>query len=169
MRYKLMSFAILGRGQPGGFSRLPTLFDSIAYGRLKRHRQVYPPSATTIEPVMRLARSEARTEQGLRSRRLHPSAPSACSPGVEHRLVPFRVGAKGPISALCDITLLVETLDNPNVYTLTASRIAALVPVDILSTAVAPRRESSHLNRLSHMKQRLDAFRSGDAEPESPA
>jgi RpiR family transcriptional regulator, carbohydrate utilization regulator len=78
------------------------------------------------------------------------------------------VGAVGPISALCDITILVETLDNTNVYTPTTSRIAALVLVDILSTAVALRRESSHLNRLSDMKRRLNAFRSGDAEPESP-
>ena len=79
------------------------------------------------------------------------------------------VGAEGPISALCDITILIETLDNTNVYTPTTSRIAALVLVDILSTAVALRRESSHLNRLSDMKRRLNAFRSGDAEPESPA
>jgi RpiR family carbohydrate utilization transcriptional regulator len=28
------------------------------------------------------------------------------------------VGAVGPISALCDISLVVETLDNTNVYTL---------------------------------------------------
>lgn len=76
------------------------------------------------------------------------------------------VGADGPVSAVCDVTLIVETLDNTNVYTPTTSRIAALVLIDILSTAVALRREREHMGRLDRMKQRLDAFRSGDAEEE---
>lgn len=79
------------------------------------------------------------------------------------------VGAEGPISALCDVTLLVETLDNTNVYTPTTSRIAALVLVDVLSTAVALRRGQGHAERLSRMKQRLNAFRSGDPEGGTPA
>ncbi len=76
------------------------------------------------------------------------------------------VGAHGPVSAACDVTLLVETLDNTNVYTPTTSRIAALALVDILSTAVALRREHGHMGRLDRMKQRLNAFRSGDADDE---
>ncbi len=75
------------------------------------------------------------------------------------------VGAEGPVSAVCDVTLLVETLDNTNVYTPTTSRIAALVLVDILSTAVALRRERGHMGRLDGMKQRLNAFRSDDELP----
>ena len=75
------------------------------------------------------------------------------------------MGAAGPVSALCDVTLLVETLDNTNVYTPTTSRIAALVLIDILSTAVALRRNADHLARLSRMKQRLNAFRSGEMDP----
>ena len=76
------------------------------------------------------------------------------------------VGAAGPVSAACDVSLIVETLDNTNVYTPTTSRIAALALIDILSTAVALRREPAHMGRLDRMKQRLNAFRSGDAEDE---
>lgn len=76
------------------------------------------------------------------------------------------VGAEGPVSAVCDVTLIVETLDNTNVYTPTTSRIAALVVIDILSTAVALRREHEHMGRLDRMKQRLNTFRSADAEEE---
>ena len=79
------------------------------------------------------------------------------------------VGASGPVGAVCDVTLIVETLDNTNVYTPTTSRIAALVLIDILSTAVALRRERGHMGRLDRMKRRLNAFRSGDAGEEPPA
>lgn len=74
------------------------------------------------------------------------------------------VGAAGPVSARCDVTLLVETLDNTNVYTPTTSRIAALVMIDILSTAVALRRDDSHNLRLQEMKRQLNAARSMPAE-----
>jgi RpiR family carbohydrate utilization transcriptional regulator len=74
------------------------------------------------------------------------------------------VGAEGPISALCDTTLLVETLDNTNVYTPTTSRIAALVIIDVLSTAVALRRDANHAQRLHAMKHRLNAFRSAQRD-----
>ena len=77
------------------------------------------------------------------------------------------VGAAGLVSAECDISLIVETLDNTNVYTPTTSRIAALVVIDILSTAVALRREPGHMGRLDSMKRRLNEFRSGD--PDAPA
>ena len=80
------------------------------------------------------------------------------------------VGAKGPVSARCDVTLLVETLDNTNVYTPTTSRIAALVMIDILSTAVALSRDDSHSRRLQEMKRQLNAARSiPDPEDTSPA
>jgi RpiR family carbohydrate utilization transcriptional regulator len=72
------------------------------------------------------------------------------------------VGAEGPISKLCDPVLLVETLDNTNVYTPTTSRIAALVMIDVLSTAVALRRDAQHSERLHEMKRRLNKFRSAD-------
>ena len=75
------------------------------------------------------------------------------------------VGSDGPISALCDITLVVETFDNTSVYTPTTSRIAALVIIDILSTAVALRRDEQHSKRLGRMKRQLNAVRSADVEP----
>ncbi len=71
------------------------------------------------------------------------------------------VGAAGPLSELCDIVLLVSTHDNTNVYTPTTSRIAALVMIDILSTAVALRRDAAHLERLQRMKRGLNDFRAG--------
>ena len=77
------------------------------------------------------------------------------------------VGSLGPISALCDVTLVVETLDNTNVFTPTTSRIAALVMIDVLSTAVALRRNDSHNVRLLSMKRRLSKFRSGATEKEA--
>jgi RpiR family carbohydrate utilization transcriptional regulator len=72
------------------------------------------------------------------------------------------VGAEGPISALCDVALLVETLDNTNVYTPTTSRIAALVMIDILSTSVALGRDEAHNARLQQMKRRLNKVRSDE-------
>jgi RpiR family carbohydrate utilization transcriptional regulator len=78
------------------------------------------------------------------------------------------VGAEGPVSALCDVTLLVETLDNTNVYTPTTSRIAALVTIDILSTAVALRRDEAHSRRLQEMKRQLNQARSMPDSEERP-
>ena len=72
------------------------------------------------------------------------------------------LGSKGPISALCHIPLIVETLDNTNVYTPTTSRIAALVVIDVLSTAVALRRDTQYMQELQAMKGRLNEFRSGE-------
>ena len=74
------------------------------------------------------------------------------------------LGAEGPISRLCDVALLVETLDNTNVYTPTTSRIAALVVIDILSTAVALGREDAHSARLQEMKRRLNKIRALDPD-----
>ncbi len=73
------------------------------------------------------------------------------------------VGAEGDVSALCDVVLLIETFDNTSVYTPTTSRIAALVVVDVLSTAVALRRDEPHDDRLRRMKRQLNAVRSGEA------
>jgi len=65
------------------------------------------------------------------------------------------VGAESPLLEHCDIPLLVETLDNTNVYTPTISRIAALTVVDILSTAVALQRDAEHQKRIAAMKKLL--------------
>jgi RpiR family carbohydrate utilization transcriptional regulator len=68
-------------------------------------------------------------------------------------------GAASPLSAYCDVTLVVETLDNTNIYTPTISRIAALVVIDVLSTAVALRRTGEYLERFQRMKRRLNELR----------
>ena len=74
------------------------------------------------------------------------------------------VGSEGLVSARCDVAIVVETLDNTSVYTPTISRIAALVVIDVLSTAVAMRRGEDHIARVDAMKRRLNVFRSGQAE-----
>ncbi len=70
-------------------------------------------------------------------------------------------GSDSPLAADCDVALIVETLDNTNIYTPTISRIAALVVIDILSTAVALRRGEAHLDRFQLMKRRLNDLRFG--------
>jgi RpiR family carbohydrate utilization transcriptional regulator len=71
-------------------------------------------------------------------------------------------GARTPLAAHCDIALVVETLENTNVYTPTISRIAALVVVDILSTAVALRRNDGDAARFNLMKRHLNSLRIAD-------
>jgi RpiR family carbohydrate utilization transcriptional regulator len=52
-------------------------------------------------------------------------------------------GAQSPLFEHCDISILVATLDNADAFTPTISRIAALVVVDVLSSAVGLRHKSS--------------------------
>lgn len=52
-------------------------------------------------------------------------------------------GSDSPLTTYCDVSLIVETLENTNMYTPTISRIAALVIIDILSTSVAMRTRTS--------------------------
>lgn len=73
-------------------------------------------------------------------------------------------GSQSPLVEECDLTLVVETLDNTNIYTPTISRIAALVVIDVLSTAVALRRGEGHQHRFQEMKRRLNTIRFGDEE-----
>ena len=70
-------------------------------------------------------------------------------------------GSDSPLASECDVKLMVETLDNTNIFTPTISRIAALVVVDILSTAVAFRRGRDHQERVRQMKRRLNELRFG--------
>jgi len=68
-------------------------------------------------------------------------------------------GSVSPLAAECDVALIVETLDNTNIFTPTISRIAALVVVDVLSTAIALRRGDEHQQRFREMKRRLNELR----------
>lgn len=69
------------------------------------------------------------------------------------------VGADGPLVQYCDVVVLVETLENTNIYTPTISRIAALTVVDVLSTAVALRRGEDYVQLFSGMKRNLSFMR----------
>ncbi len=68
-------------------------------------------------------------------------------------------GTMAELSEHCDLTLLVETLDNTDVFTPTISRIAALVVIDVLSTTVAIRRSEAHRARVQEMKRTLTEYR----------
>ena len=132
------------------------LFDAPSRAEADAHQQIMAASMMREGDVLVVISNTGRTRQIVEAAEIAKGA-GAVLIGI--------VGAEGPISALCDVSLLVETLDNTNVYTPTTSRIAALVLVDILSTAVALRRAPDHLCRLSRMKQRLNAFRSGEKDP----
>lgn len=69
--------------------------------------------------------------------------------------------ADAPLRSYCDVVLVVETLENTSLYTPMTSRIAALVVIDILSTAVALRRDTNeeHQKAFIAMKQRLNEAR----------
>ena len=73
-------------------------------------------------------------------------------------------GRAGRMSRLCDLLLVVETLENTDIYTPITSRLAALVLVDILAVGVAMRRGSTHQKRIAGTKRRLSAMRSGDPD-----
>ena len=68
-------------------------------------------------------------------------------------------GADTLLATHSDVALIVETLDNTNIYTPTISRIAALAVIDVLSTAVALRRDADHIHRFQLMKRRLNELR----------
>ena len=69
------------------------------------------------------------------------------------------VGMNGPLVDHCDTVIMVETLENTNIYTPTISRIAALAVIDVLSTAVALRRGAEHVDLFSQMKRLLAEVR----------
>lgn len=67
--------------------------------------------------------------------------------------------ADSPLCRHCDVTLMVETLDNTDIYTPTVSRLSHLVVIDILSTAVSLRRGEAHHDRVARMKTELARLR----------
>jgi RpiR family carbohydrate utilization transcriptional regulator len=73
-------------------------------------------------------------------------------------------GSNSPLAAECDVALIVETLDNTNIYTPTISRIASLVVMDVLSTAVALRKSGANQQQFQSMKRRLNQLRFGPDE-----
>lgn len=70
-------------------------------------------------------------------------------------------GDRSPLAELSTIPLVVESLDNTDVYTPTISRLAQLVVIDVLATMVLLRRDASALEDIRTMKTRLATMRSG--------
>lgn len=68
-------------------------------------------------------------------------------------------GSHSPLFQCCDVGIIVETLENTNIYTPTFSRIAALVVIDILSAAVGLRRDAEHGQKFAEMKRLLSEQR----------
>ncbi|MEO5614005.1 MAG: MurR/RpiR family transcriptional regulator [Cypionkella sp.] len=69
-------------------------------------------------------------------------------------------GSDGPLMRHATIGLVVETLENTDLYTPTVSRLTQLVVIDILSVAVSLRRDAAHHARIAEMKSRLATLRS---------
>lgn len=76
------------------------------------------------------------------------------------------VGGPSPLMDLADVPLILPTFEDTDMHTPTVSRLAGLVLVDVLATAIAIRRGPAHLERLREMKEDLASFR-GSVEPES--
>lgn len=71
-------------------------------------------------------------------------------------------GRESPLSELADIAIIVETLENTDFYTPTISRLAHLVVIDILATAVAVHHGPDKIEKLRRMKAQLAVFARGD-------
>lgn len=63
------------------------------------------------------------------------------------------------LTDVSDIAIVIRTFEDTDRYTPTVSRLAALVVVDILATAVSLRRGPDHAARLASMKEKLAVFR----------
>lgn len=74
-------------------------------------------------------------------------------------------GGPTPLLERCDAQVVVETLENTDFYTPTISRLATLVVIDVLATAVVLRQPPEHIERLREMKKGLTAMRTGEATP----
>jgi RpiR family transcriptional regulator, carbohydrate utilization regulator len=66
---------------------------------------------------------------------------------------------ENPLAASADSAIVVKTFEDTDMVTPTVSRIAGLVVIDVLATAVSLRRGSAHAKRLSTMKNDLATFR----------
>ena len=70
-------------------------------------------------------------------------------------------GGRTPLAEVSDIAIIVESLDNTDIYTPTISRLAQLVVVDVLATLVLLTRDDAARIRLQRTKKRLARMRAG--------
>lgn len=66
---------------------------------------------------------------------------------------------ENPLATAADAAIVVKTFEDTDMVTPTVSRIAGLVVIDVLATAVSLRRGAAHAKRLAVMKNDLAAFR----------
>lgn len=69
------------------------------------------------------------------------------------------VGGSSPLADLADVAVVLRTYEDTDVYTPAVSRLAGLVLIDVLSTAIAVRRGPRHLERIRDMKESLAEWR----------
>jgi RpiR family transcriptional regulator, carbohydrate utilization regulator len=69
-------------------------------------------------------------------------------------------GDEGPLSTIANVEIRLSTFEDTDLLTPTVSRIAGLVIVDILATAVAIRSPSAQIDRIRAMKDALARMRS---------
>jgi RpiR family carbohydrate utilization transcriptional regulator len=65
------------------------------------------------------------------------------------------LGLQSTLVEHCDVAISVDTLDNADFYTPTISRIAAMVIVDILSSAVGLKRDDAQVQRFEHLQNMM--------------
>ena len=151
---KARSIAFFGFGASGIVARdaqqkFP-LFGVPCSAELDSHQQIMAASMMQPGDVAVVISNTGRTRSIIEVARTarENGAKVICLTGTDSPLVPYS-----------DVALVAETLENTSVYTPTISRIAALVVIDILSTAVALRRNDAHFQRFQTMKRRLNELR----------
>lgn len=70
-------------------------------------------------------------------------------------------GSPTPLLAASDVPIVVETLENTNLFTPTISRLAQLAVIDVLATGVVLRQPPEELERIRRMKTQVAAMRMG--------
>ena len=70
-------------------------------------------------------------------------------------------GGQTPLLERSDVPIVVETLENTNLFTPTISRIAQLAVIDVLATGVLLRQPSEEVDRVRRMKKQVAAMRTG--------
>lgn len=74
-------------------------------------------------------------------------------------------GGWTPLLERSHVPLVVETLENTNLFTPTISRIAQLAVIDVLATGVLMRQPGDEVDRVRRMKSQVASMRTGRLDP----